>query len=81
MEKRQHFLGQCLHWGMFLLVVAACLYLLFRGGEQAGYSWHWHTVPQFLSDFSQGKLHWGPLASGLVVTVEITIPRSLLGVH
>jgi len=72
-EKQRHFLLSCVHWGMFLLVLVFCGYLLFRGSAQAGYSWHWRGFFKYLFVYSHGQVHWGPLVDGLVVTLDITL--------
>ncbi len=37
-----------------------------------GYNWQWYRVPGFVYRVVDGELVWGPLARGLVVTLEIT---------
>ena len=37
-----------------------------------GYNWQWYRVPSFIFEVVDGELIWGPLATGLVVTLEIT---------
>ena len=42
------------------------------GAMSMGYNWQWYRVPQFLYLVVEGELIWGPLAKGLLVTLEIT---------
>ena len=55
----------------FLLVVAACLWLIYRGTESLGYNWQWYRVSRYLLSFEDGKLMLGPLLAGLAVTLRI----------
>ena len=42
------------------------------GAMSMGYNWQWYRVPHFLFRVVDGQLTWGPLAKGLLVTLEIT---------
>jgi len=55
----------------FLLVVAACLWLIYRGTERLGYNWQWYRVSRYLLSFEDGNLILGPLLAGLAVTLRI----------
>lgn len=55
----------------FLLFVAACLWLIYRGTERLGYNWQWYRVGKYLLSSEDGNLRLGPLLAGLVVTLRI----------
>ena len=56
----------------FLVVVAACSWLLARGSEKLGYNWQWYRVPRYLYTFEDGRFVAGPLLDGLAVTFKIS---------
>lgn len=56
----------------FALVVAALVFLLVRGSDNLGYNWHWQKIPGYLVSVEQGTWSAGPLAVGLLVTLQIT---------
>ena len=56
----------------FLVFSGVLLWLTFSGATGMGYNWQWYRVPSFIYRFVDGELVWGPLAKGLVVTLEIT---------
>ena len=58
--------------GLFGLTAAGLLWLLFRGGDQMGYAWHWRKVPPYIFTLADGQLVAGPLCQGLLVTLEIS---------
>jgi len=62
----------------FILVLAACGYLVFRGSGQLGYNWHWQSIPGYLFTVHEGHLQIGPITQGLLVTLEITFFSLLL---
>ncbi len=62
----------------FILVLAACGYLLMRGSAGIGYNWHWQTIPGYLFTYDGGHLQMGPIMQGLLVTLEITFFSLLL---
>jgi len=41
------------------------------GAGTFGYNWQWYRVPQYIARVVDGHIIWGPLARGLVVTLEI----------
>jgi len=43
-----------------------------------GYNWQWYRIPGFIFELVDGQLIWGPLAQGLVVTLEITACSGVL---
>lgn len=56
----------------FLALFGALLWLIVSGAMSMGYTWQWYRVPGFVYRVADGELVWGPLARGLVVTLEIT---------
>ena len=64
--------------GKFVLVLAACGYLLMRGSAGIGYNYHWKTISSYLLTVDGGHLRPGPLLRGLLVTLEITFFSLLL---
>ena len=49
------------------------MWLVVSGAMSMGYSWQWYRVPQFFFRVVDGELTWGPLATGLAVTLQITV--------
>lgn len=60
------------------LTIAAVAWLVVRGGEQLGYSWHWRQVPRYLFTITGGHFFPGPLLRGVGVTLEITAVSLIL---
>ena len=56
----------------YLAVVAFLVWLMARGTERLGYNWQWYRIPKYLFQFDEGGFHFGPLISGLMVTLRIT---------
>ena len=56
----------------FFAFSGALLWLTVSGAMSMGYNWQWYRVPRFIYRVVDGELIWGPLAKGLVVTLEIT---------
>lgn len=56
----------------FAVFVAALLGLVVSGAVSMGYNWQWYRVPEYLVRIVEGELLWGPLARGLLVTLELT---------
>ena len=56
----------------FVVFVGALLALAISGAVGMGYNWQWYRVPEYLFRIIEGELLWGPLARGLVVTLELT---------
>ena len=56
----------------FTVFVAGLLGLAVSGAMGMGYNWQWYRVPEYLVRIVEGELLWGPLARGLLVTLELT---------
>lgn len=64
----------------FLVLAGALGWLTVRGAQSMGYSWQWYRVPQYFYRVVDGEFIWGPLAKGLVVTLEISALAFVLAV-
>ena len=62
----------------FLVLGAALIWLTLRGAESMGYNWQWYRMPQYFWRVIDGDLIWGPLMTGIVVTIEISIYSMIL---
>ncbi len=56
---------------LFALTLAGLVWLVLRGEERLGYSWHWRQMPGYFLKIVDGQWIAGPLLQGLGVT-----PRS-----
>ena len=56
----------------FAVFVGALLGLAASGAMRMGYNWQWYRIPAYIAEISDGELIWGPLARGLLVTLELT---------
>ena len=56
----------------FTVFVGALLGLAVSGAMRMGYNWQWYRIPAYIAEISAGELVWGPLARGLLVTLELT---------
>ena len=54
------------------MFVGALLGLAVSGAMRMGYNWQWYRIPAYVAEISDGELIWGPLARGLLVTLELT---------
>ena len=54
------------------------LWLVISGAAGMGYNWQWYRVPRYIFRIIDGELIWGPLARGLMVTLEITAWAALV---
>ena len=43
-----------------------------------GYNWQWYQIPRYFYRVIDEELIWGPLATGLVITIEISLYSMLL---
>ena len=56
---------------LFALTLAGLVWLVLRGEERLGYSWHWRQIPGYFLKIVDGQWITGPLFKGLGVTLEI----------
>lgn len=75
-KRSRHILLPVIHspWSdilKFLLVLAALGWLLYQGTESLGYNWQWHRVSKYILSVKDGKVIFGPLVQGLLVTLRV----------
>ena len=58
---------------LFALTLAGLVWLVLRGEERLGYSWHWRQIPGYFLKVVDGQWIAGPLLQGLGVTLEIVV--------
>ena len=58
--------------GQIALLLAGVSWLLLHGARTMHYQWQWYRVPNYFLRVVDGELIWGPLAKGLLVTLEIS---------
>lgn len=56
----------------FVLFAAFLIWATVKGASSMGYNWQWYRVPRFLYREIDGEIYLGPLAKGLLVTLEIS---------
>lgn len=56
----------------FVVLVGVLSWIVVRGAQGMGYKWQWDKVPRQLYRIVDGELILGPLAKGLLVTLDIT---------
>jgi polar amino acid transport system permease protein len=62
-------LSDLVQFGLFAgLIVWATVY----GASRMGYNWQWYRVPRYFFREIDGEIYLGPLAKGLLVTLEIS---------
>lgn len=57
----------------FAVFAGLLLWLVLRGADAMAYNWQWYRVPRYLWRVVDGDVIWGPLAKGLVVTIQISL--------
>ena len=62
----------------FLVLGGGLIWLAVHGAAAMGYNWQWYRMPRFFWRIIDGELIWGPLATGLVVTIEISLYAMVL---
>jgi polar amino acid transport system permease protein len=60
-------------WTLFLVGGALAVWGVVVGASSMGYNWQWYRVPRYLYRVIDGEIIWGPLAKGLIVTIQITL--------
>ena len=56
----------------FAVLAGGLVWLTIRGADAMGYNWQWYRMPQYFWRVIDGDLIWGPLMTGLVVTLELS---------
>ncbi len=55
------------------LFTGAMIWLLAYGSRNLNYDWQWYRVTDYLFTFKQGQFRPGPLLTGLVITLQISV--------
>jgi len=56
----------------FIILAGGLIWLTVRGADAMGYNWQWYRMPQYFWRVIDGELIWGPLMTGLAVTLELS---------
>jgi polar amino acid transport system permease protein len=62
----------------YAIVMVGLVWLTIEGASEMGYNWQWYQIPKYFYRVIDEELIWGPLATGLVVTIEISLYSMLL---
>lgn len=63
---------------LFTLGAGLLGWLIYQGASGMGYNWQWYRVPRYVYRIVDGEFIWGPLAKGLLVTLQITVWSAIL---
>ena len=61
-------------------LVAIVMWLTLEGAAAMGYNWQWYRVPRYLYRVIDGELVWGPLITGLGVTLQLAAYSAVLSI-
>ena len=62
----------------YAIVMIGLVWLTIEGASGMGYNWQWYQIPRYFYRVIDEELIWGPLATGLVITIEISLYSMLL---
>lgn len=62
------------------LVVGLLIWLTLEGAAAMEYNWQWYRVPRYLYRVVEGELIWGPLLTGLTITLQLAAWSSVLAI-
>ena len=62
----------------YAIVMVGLVWLTIEGAAEMGYNWQWYQIPRYFYRVIDEELIWGPLATGLVITIEISLYSMLL---
>ena len=62
----------------YAIVMIGLVWLTIECASEMGYNWQWYQIPKYFYRVIDEELIWGPLATGLVVTIEISLYSMLL---
>ena len=62
----------------YAIVMVGLVWLTIEGASEMGYNWQWYQIPRYFYQVIDEELIWGPLATGLVITIEISLYSMLL---
>ena len=62
----------------YAIVMVGLVWLTIEGASEMGYNWQWYQIPRYFYRVIVEELMWGPLATGMVITIEISLYSMLL---
>ena len=62
----------------YAIVMIGLVWVTIEGAAGMGYNWQWYQIPRYFYRVIDEELIWGPLATGLVITIEISLYSMLL---
>ncbi len=62
----------------YAIVMVGLVWLTIEGASEMGYNWQWYQIPKYFYRVIDEELIWGTLATGLVITIEISLYSMLL---
>ena len=62
----------------YAIVMVGLVWMTIEGAAGMGYNWQWYQIPRYFYRVIDEELIWGPLATGLVITIEISLYSMLL---
>ena len=62
----------------YAIVMIGLVWLTIEGASEMGYNWQWYQIPKYFYRVIDEELIWGTLATGLVITIEISLYSMLL---
>lgn len=65
-------------WLLFLIGSGLVLWGVYLGATSMSYNWQWYRIPRVIYRVIDGELIWGPLARGLIITLEVTLWSALI---
>lgn len=65
---------------LYLLIIAAIGAASYLGAQSLGYKWQWYRVPQYLFKLTDRGFEWGPLFTGLMITIQLSVTSFVLAV-
>jgi len=62
----------------YAIVMIGLVWLTIEGASEMGYNWQWYQIPKYFYRVVDEELIWGTFATGLVITIEISLYSMLL---
>ena len=62
----------------YAIVMIGLVWVTIEGAAGMGYNWQWYQIPRYFYRVIDEELIWGPLATGLIITIEISLYSMLL---
>jgi len=63
-----------------VLLVGVLIWLTLEGAAAMEYNWQWYRIPKYLFQVVDGELIWGPLLTGLMVTLQLAAWSTVLAI-